>query len=74
MKTFLVHTAVTLVILVAMVWPAFLLAGGMASLGLFGSCFEGGCAYGAMFVGAPVAWVVLSALGIWAWAWLWRRL
>jgi hypothetical protein len=30
--------------------------------GLFGSCFEGGCGYGAIFLGFPVLWLSLFML------------
>ena len=72
MGRFLFHAAVTLAIVAVMFWPALGLAEWMARRGMFGSCFEGACGYGALFVGVPIAWAGFSALGIGVWIW-WRR-
>jgi hypothetical protein len=46
---------------------AFLLSGTLA-----GSCFEGSCAYAALFMVLPVTWFVLFALYVMALL-VWRR-
>jgi len=51
----------------ATVWPALHLASWLADAGIFGSCREGNCAYGALIIGAPIIWAMLSALGILVW-------
>lgn len=74
MTRFLLHAAVTLGILAVMIWPSVWLADMMARRGVFGSCFEGACGYGALFVGFPIAWAGFSAFGIGVWIWWWRRI
>ncbi|KJF72214.1 MULTISPECIES: hypothetical protein [Rhizobium/Agrobacterium group] len=51
---------------------AFLLSGTLADSGLLGSCFEGSCAYAALFMVLPVTWFVLFALYVMALL-VWRR-
>lgn len=51
---------------------AFLLSAALADAGLLGSCFEGGCAYAALFMVLPVTWFVLFALYVMALL-VWRR-
>ncbi|CDN93845.1 MULTISPECIES: hypothetical protein [Agrobacterium tumefaciens complex] len=51
---------------------AFLLSAALADSGLLGSCFEGGCAYAALFMVLPVTWFVLFALYVMALL-VWRR-
>ncbi|MCZ7485692.1 hypothetical protein O8B38_07715 [Agrobacterium rhizogenes] len=51
---------------------AFLLSAALADSGLLGSCFEGNCAYAALFMVLPVAWFILFALYVMALL-VWRR-
>ncbi|MDQ4407094.1 MULTISPECIES: hypothetical protein [Rhizobium/Agrobacterium group] len=51
---------------------AFLLSGTLADSGFLGSCFEGSCAYAALFMVLPVTWFVLFALYVMALL-VWRR-
>lgn len=39
----------------------------LTSAGVLGSCFEGGCAYAALFVGFPLITGVLSIIGCSVW-------
>ena len=43
---------------------AIFTAGTMADAGMLGSCFEGACAYGAIFLVFPILWVALSVISI----------
>ena len=45
---------------------AFLLSAALADSGFLGSCFEGNCAYAALFMVLPVTWFVLFALYVMA--------
>ncbi len=40
---------------------ALLLASGMASAGMLGTCFEGACGYAALFLAFPLLWLALLA-------------
>lgn len=51
---------------------AFLLSAALADSGYLGSCFEGNCAYAALFMVLPVTWFVLFALYVMALL-IWRR-
>ncbi|MDA5639202.1 hypothetical protein PL597_13560 [Agrobacterium sp. ST15.13.013] len=51
---------------------AFLLSAALADSGFLGSCFEGNCAYAALFMVLPVTWFVLFALYVMALL-IWRR-
>lgn len=51
---------------------AFLLSGALADSGLLGSCFEGNCAYAALFMVFPFTWFVVFALYVMALL-IWRR-
>ncbi|RMC34917.1 hypothetical protein C9E81_12570 [Paracoccus alkanivorans] len=52
-------------------FAAVYIAGYLAPAGVFGSCFEGGCAYGAVFVGFPIVWITLLAIALSGYL-LWR--
>ena len=43
-------------------YAAGYIANYLARKGVFSSCFEGACGYGAAFVGFPIAWVALLVL------------
>lgn len=45
----------------------------LSHMGVFGSCFEGGCGYAAVFVGFPLITLVLTAVGCVIWFVLRRR-
>lgn len=45
----------------------------LSNLGVFGSCFEGGCGYEAIFVGFPLITGTLALCGMWLWFWWSRR-
>lgn len=72
MKHILVHIAVIGSMLLLFAWPSFALAAMLADLGVFGTCFEGNCAYGALFVGTPLIWAALCTVGITLWV-RWHR-
>lgn len=73
MKHILVHAAVIGSMILLFAWPSLELAALLADLGVFGTCREGNCAYGALFIGAPLIWAALSGLGIALWVRWWRR-
>lgn len=58
-----------------------LISGGLAllslnplgNMGVFGSCFEGGCGYAAIFLGLPVITAGLTLVGCVIWFMLARR-
>lgn len=52
---------------------ALLLLDPLAHIGVFGSCFEGGCGYAAVFLGFPVMTLVLTGVGCAIWFALSRR-
>lgn len=45
----------------------------LTHMGIFGSCFEGGCGYAAIFVGFPLITLVLTTAGCVIWFVLRRR-
>ena len=61
-----------LLILLASAGIAALVLDPLTRLGAFGSCFEGGCGYGAVFVGFPVITLLLTVIGCLVW-FIWRR-
>lgn len=54
-------------------FAAAYIAGYLARAGVFGSCFEGSCSYGAIFVGFPVVWITLLAIALFGYL-LWRSI
>ncbi|WP_454685003.1 hypothetical protein [Ancylobacter moscoviensis] len=49
------------------------LAALLADAGLLGTCFEGACAYAAIFVAFPLLWLGLFAAFVTGWIWYARR-
>lgn len=72
MKRGLLYLLVFVALNAIMLFPALVIAAWLSDRGFFGPCFEGNCAYGALFVGAPVICLALSASAFLAW-YFWRR-
>lgn len=73
MKTVCLHCFVITAIVVISAILALLCATLFAEIGAFGSCFEGGCGYAALYVGFPLGWGILMVLGITLWIRWWRK-
>lgn len=69
----LANVLIFAVILVASAGIAFLTLDPLARLGVFGSCFEGGCGYAAIFLGLPIITLLLTVLACVIWVILRRR-
>lgn len=63
MLRFFLNLTAVLVIAAVSAGIAFLTMDPLASLGLFGTCFEGACGYVAVFAYWPIATIVLTVLG-----------
>lgn len=73
MKTAFLHTLVIAAIIAASTLLALVSVALLTEMGAFGSCFEGGCGYAALFLGFPLVWLALVVAGIAFWVRWWRR-
>lgn len=73
MKKILINALIFVAIYCVLFWPSLAIAFWLADLGMFGTCREGNCAYGALFEGAPLICAVLSAGAMLVWLRLRRQ-